>query len=111
LDVIEPVRKLIYDLRNEHEVAFLTALPFDEHSAWQHAARDKFCWVDTEFPGVPMFVGPYAHDKQKHCKTGDILVDDRCGNCDDWNAAGGITHLFRAADECRQWFKGEGYNV
>ena len=37
-----------------------------------------------------MNIGPYSHDKQKWCIPGDILIDDRPSNIEQWTAAGGI---------------------
>ena len=34
--------------------------------------------------------GPYSKDKWQHCNAGDILIDDRQSNIDEWRAAGGI---------------------
>jgi hypothetical protein len=34
--------------------------------------------------------GPYSKDKHQHCRPGDILIDDRSSNIEEWQAAGGI---------------------
>jgi hypothetical protein len=39
--------------------------------------------------------GPYSKDKKDHCVSGDILLDDRKSNIDEWNQAGGIGILYR----------------
>jgi hypothetical protein len=103
MDVIE----LMYDMaRNTGQMAspdrkiitvnaILTALPFDAEHPWQYASTDKKSWCDKYLPGFPMFVGPYSHDKQKHCKTGDILIDDKWSNCEEWELKGGVAFLFR----------------
>jgi hypothetical protein len=54
------------------------------------AFYDKVIWAQTNFPGIPVMFGPYSKDKWKHCLTGDILIDDRSSNIDEWRAAGGI---------------------
>ena len=93
------------------DVAFLTALPIDNRSQWQHATIDKVRWVDQYLaqhsPGVdvPVFFGPYAHDKHKHCEVGDILIDDKRSNCEEWEAAGGIAHLYRNTEDCISFLK------
>ena len=67
---------------------FLTAVPKndDVHDAYQ----DKVLWVLDYYPDIKVRFGPHSWDKQKHCKPGDILVDDRTSNCAEWNNAGGI---------------------
>jgi hypothetical protein len=34
--------------------------------------------------------GPFSKDKYVHCHAGDVLIDDRTSNCEEWRAAGGI---------------------
>ena len=52
---------------------------------------DKFHWMQQHYPDIPVHFGPYSHDKQDHCKVaGDILVDDRYDNCEQWTFKGGI---------------------
>jgi hypothetical protein len=34
--------------------------------------------------------GPYSKDKHMHCQPGDILIDDRLSNVEEWRTAGGI---------------------
>jgi hypothetical protein len=103
MDVI--VRKIT---RRGYRAALLTAIPFDGLHPWQHAISDKYSWAQKHSLLTDVFYGPYAHDKWKHCKTGDILVDDKKSNCDEWVAAGGIAHLFRGVQECETWFNETG---
>jgi 5'(3')-deoxyribonucleotidase len=70
------------------ELLFLTAIPSSNDVPW--AVWDKCTWAQRHFPDIPVHIGPYAVDKQKHCKIGDILVDDRASNIEEWRAAGGI---------------------
>jgi hypothetical protein len=84
-------------------LAFLTALPHDD--AVQYAASDKVFWAHEHFPGIPVFFGPYSFDKYKHCKPGDILIDDRHSNCHEWRSAGGHAHEYRTWDACRPWLE------
>jgi hypothetical protein len=81
---------------------FLTALPHD--STMPFASYDKVHWGDKNFPGIPVFIGPYSHDKWRHCKPGDILIDDRHSNCAEWRTAGGLAHEYRTWEECQVWF-------
>lgn len=70
------------------DLVMLTAIPHsdDVPEVYQH----KIEWQLERYPDVMVHFGPYSHDKQKHCKPGDILVDDRTSNCEEWTNAGGI---------------------
>ena len=70
------------------EVKILTAIP--RRTTMPEAEADKRDWC-SRFLGadVPVEIGPYSRDKWKHCKPGDILIDDRADNIDDWVKKGG----------------------
>ena len=68
------------------EMRFLTAVPKENDLGW--AFWDKVNWVYANFPGIPVFFGPYSADKQHHYKPGDILIDDRVSNIDEWPGIG-----------------------
>jgi 5'(3')-deoxyribonucleotidase len=52
---------------------------------------DKFHWMQERYPDIPVHFGPYSQDKQDHVKKpGDILVDDRRDNCEQWEYKGGV---------------------
>jgi hypothetical protein len=71
-----------------YELRMLTAIPRHNDVAW--CFWDKFCWMQARWPEIPVFFGPYSQDKQLHCGgPGDILVDDRLSNCEEWQAQGG----------------------
>ena len=82
---------------------FLTALPHDYSVPW--ASYDKICWAQERFPDIPVFFGPFSHDKYKHCQPGDILIDDRTSNCSEWRAAGGRAHIYRNWTDCKVWLE------
>jgi 5'(3')-deoxyribonucleotidase len=84
-------------------LAFLTALPHDY--SMPYAAQDKVWWANDHFPGIPVFFGPFSHDKWRHCKPGDILIDDRTSNCQEWISAGGRAHIYKQWPECKQWLE------
>ena len=67
---------------------FLTAVPHKNDVP--DAFSDKVLWAHEHFPDIEVHFGPYAVDKWKHCQPGDILVDDRWSNCEDWKKAGGM---------------------
>lgn len=70
------------------ELLFLTAVPKHDDMPW--AFYDKVVWAKERFPDIAVHFGPHSTDKYKHCKAGDILVDDRADNCLQWSSAGGI---------------------
>jgi hypothetical protein len=83
---------------------FLSALPHDYSMPF--AASDKVHWADEHFPDVPVFLGPFSHDKWRYCKNpDDILIDDRHSNCSEWIAQGGIAHIYTTWEKCEAWFK------
>lgn len=75
-------------------VQMLTALP--RVTSVPDAEADKNWWVDhykdEVFDGdrPKVNVGPFSRDKWRHCKFGDILIDDRLDNCESWQMAGGF---------------------
>jgi 5'(3')-deoxyribonucleotidase len=85
------------------EVLFLTALPHD--FSLPFAAYDKVMWAHERFPDIPVLFGPYSRDKHTHCQPGDILIDDRTSNCEEWKAAGGHSHIYRTWEGCRPWLE------
>lgn len=84
-------------------LAFLTALPHDHPVQW--AAQDKVWWAHERFEGIPVFFGPYSFDKWRHCQPGDILIDDRTSNCEEWAKAGGHSHIYRTWEACEPWLR------
>ena len=73
---------------NNYELLFLSAVPHDNDIHW--AFYDKVIWAQRYFPDIPVHFGPYSQDKQHHCRPGDILIDDRTSNIEQWRASGGI---------------------
>jgi len=78
----------IKSLSTRFYIQFLTAVP--RRSTMPQAEADKQAWVNKYFPGMRMSIGPYSRDKQKWCKPGDILIDDRPSNIREWTTAGGV---------------------
>lgn len=64
------------------QLLFLTAVPKANDCPW--AFTDKVLWAQERFPDIPVHFGPYSVDKYRHCRPGDILVDDRTDNCSSW---------------------------
>ena len=84
--LVNEVRKLAKD--HNYDIRFLTAIPRQNDVPW--VFYDKVQWCDLHYPHIPVWFGPYSHDKHVHCQPGDILIDDRDSNIDDWSTAGGI---------------------
>jgi len=85
------------------DLRFLTALPHDY--SVPHAAYDKVLWATERFERIPVLFGPYSHDKWRHCKPGDILIDDRTSNCMEWENVGGHAHIYRTWEACKPWLE------
>ena len=71
------------------QLLFLTAVPKNDDMPW--AFSDKVLWAMERFPDIAVHFGPHSWDKCRHCKQGDILVDDRASNCEQWANAGGVS--------------------
>lgn len=76
-----------------YTLLFLTAIPKKNDVPW--AFYDKVLWAQIRYPDIPVMFGPYSQDKQHHCQPGDILIDDRTINIQEWQAAGGVGILHR----------------
>lgn len=80
-------------LEKGYNLLFLTAVPKKNDVHW--AFYDKVLWAQRYFPEIPVMFGPYSVDKQQHCQPGDILIDDRPANIQEWNSSGGIGIHYR----------------
>ena len=92
-------------------LCMLTALPHDD--SHPEAAADKYEWIWERWPDIPVRLGPYSHDKWRHARPGDILVDDRPSNIEEWTNAGGVAvHVTKdyalALQQLEQLFKDTG---
>lgn len=83
----------ILSIEHNWDLKFLTAVPKGNDVPW--AFYDKMIWAQKFFPDIPVMFGPYSKDKHCHCKTGDILIDDRYSNIIEWQAAGGNAILHK----------------
>ena len=77
--------------------AVLTAIP--SRGKVPSAEQDKRDWFqkhrDIFNEDVNVLIGPFSRDKWKHAKPGDILIDDRADNIEEWITKGfgiGILH-------------------
>jgi 5'(3')-deoxyribonucleotidase len=84
-DIINLARKFRDDLG--WPVYMLTAVP--KGNDVPDAFHDKILWMQDYYPDIRVRFGPWGHTKHEHCNPGDILVDDRASNCEEWTQAGG----------------------
>lgn len=90
--LVDDIKKMIKG--KDIQIEILTALP--SMVDFPLAERHKEAWVRKHFSNKWKFkTGPFAVDKQKHARPGDVLIDDRERNIEQWNAAGGtgILHI------------------
>jgi 5'(3')-deoxyribonucleotidase len=83
-----PMVGLCKSFASRANIEFLTAIP--RKTTMPSAKQDKIDWINEFFPGIPVNFGPYSHDKHKWARPGDILIDDKKSNIEEWGAAGGI---------------------
>jgi 5'(3')-deoxyribonucleotidase len=78
-------------------VEILTAVP--RRTTLPHAEEDKYNWIVKYFgEEIKVNFGPHSRNKWEHCKPGDILVDDRPSNIEEWVTKGqgiGILHDYK----------------
>ena len=72
------------NLVSRYNTQFLTALPRLE--SVPYAREDKIEWAAKYFPGYRVNFGPKSVDKWRWSEpnAGDILIDDRISNIEDW---------------------------
>jgi hypothetical protein len=94
MELFEAVRHL--------EPVILTGIPRGD---W--AAAQKVRWAAQHFPGTRI-ITCLAVDKRRHCRMGDVLVDDTLKHRHLWEEAGGIfihhQSVERTLDELAAYF-------
>jgi hypothetical protein len=108
-----PLKAHAYDLvdwcrsyckANNAELYFLSAIPHGNDMPW--AVQDKVFWGQEYFPDIPVFLGPYSHQKYMHVREpGDVLIDDRRSNCEEWERAGGRAYIYKDWFACKIWLE------
>lgn len=80
-------------------IGVLTAIP--RIGRIPDAKIHKRNWIEIYYPKLlrDFNIGPYAVDKQKHCRKGDVLIDDSEKNIPQWNDAGGYGILHTSAEK------------
>lgn len=91
----------VFQLQSDYDYCFnvgvLTAIP--KIGRIPDAKIHKREWIRNYYPALLMDfnIGPHAVDKQKHCRPGDVLIDDSGMNIPQWNNAGGYGILHTSA--------------
>ena len=78
-------------------LSILTALP--RKSSMPEAEEEKKRWIRKYLGDIEFNVGPYAVDKQRRSGAGQVLIDDKQINIDQWKAKGGIGILHTSAED------------
>lgn len=102
VELVEYCREM-FDAERITGLYFLSAIPHNNDVPF--APYDKVLWAQRYFPGIPVFLGPYSEDKWQRCQPGDILIDDRRSNCEQWERAGGQAHVYRCWADCERWLE------
>ncbi len=97
-ELVAECKKLCHDLG--WELKFLTAVPKGNDVPW--AFYDKMTWALFFFPDIPVMFGPYSKDKHHHCRRGDVLIDDRTSNIEEWTAAGGFGIQYNVTQDVKK---------
>ena len=79
--------------KKQYDLKFLTAVPKGNDVPW--AFYDKVYWARNYFATIPVMFGPFSKDKHQHCQPGDILIDDRRSNIEEWRNSDGIGILHK----------------
>jgi 5'(3')-deoxyribonucleotidase len=71
-----------------HNPSILTA----KSNFAKFSGPDKREWSKEHFglTGTRVVVVDYPQDKKNYAKPGNILIDDRADNCEEWRKAGGV---------------------
>lgn len=82
-------------------VKVLTAIP--RRTSMPQAEEQKRRWFvkhsDLFGENVDVNIGPFSRDKWKHAIPGDILIDDRIDNINDWASKGGGVAIYHKTIE------------
>lgn len=98
-DAVELVNHVMGMQKYGFRVEVLTAVPL--FKSFPDAKAHKKQWLRNHFPELVdgFKIGPFSRDKWKHARMGDILIDDRPLNIEQWREAGGIGILHTSTAE------------
>ena len=76
-----------------YKLGIVSALPSKPYHA-ENAEAGKLEWLKNHYKGIfdPIYI--ISSSKGKCCSPGDILIDNKQSNLDDWTEAGGIGIYF-----------------
>jgi hypothetical protein len=96
--------------RYPRQLHILTAIP--KRWNWPDVTKQKRGWINKYLPDIPndrIRFGPYAEDKQFHCRgLFDLLIDDKFRNCVQWRTKGGTAACHKSAIETIEILRAEG---
>jgi 5'(3')-deoxyribonucleotidase len=97
LDMMRDACELLWHTRHLNR-AVLTALPKDPVRAPIIDAQKRE-WVRRFIGAEVPVICCETLDKPKYCKPGDVLIDDRAVNRDNWERAGGLFVVHTSAKD------------
>lgn len=86
-------RNTVLPLANYFNIGIVSALPNKPHHA-EDALLGKQKWLENHYKGIFSPIHIISESKGKYCIPGDILIDNKQSNLDDWAEAGGIGIYF-----------------
>lgn len=96
--LVNGVFRLQEKFRYNFDIGVLTAIP--RVGTIPDAKIHKRDWILKYYPELiyNFNIGPHAVDKQKHCRPGDVLIDDSEKNIPQWNDASGYGIFHTSAE-------------
>lgn len=92
MEEIPEIRKLVELYKEEgKEISVLSKLPITDTG---NAFIGKSLWLHKHYPNVFHTIILTTGNKSQFCKPGDVLIDDKESNIDDWVKHGGIGSLY-----------------
>lgn len=92
MDEIPEIRKLVELYKEEgKDISVLSKLPMTDTG---NAYIGKSLWLHKHYPNTFHTIILTTGNKSRFCKPGDILIDDKETNINDWVKHGGIGSLY-----------------
>lgn len=89
-----PTKPIVDYLKSKgYELGIISMLPSKPTHAFD-AILGKPDWLQKHYGGTFNVAYYVEENKAQYCKPGDILIDNKQSNIDDWNNAGGIGIFF-----------------
>ena len=89
-----PTKPIVDYLKSKgYELGIISMLP-SRPTHPLDAVLGKPSWLQEHYGGIFNVAYYVKENKAQYCKPGDILIDNKQSNIDDWNNAGGIGIFF-----------------